>query len=146
MIVAELQQKGNLKASSNIILLPHHWCFKRKYSQGKRGIEKPAWELPDFIKPVGTMKVRQALQEREDQKTTKAKMPKRVRLVDKERHADSQKFQNRGFKRGAKSELTILGDLYYEGKALLVWDRKKWKERCSGKTPFPGRLQWKNLG
>ncbi|GFT66187.1 putative splicing factor 3b subunit 2 [Trichonephila clavipes] len=80
MIVAKLQQKGNLKASSNIVLVPQHWSFKRKYSQDKGGIEKLAWKLPDFIKRIGVMKVRQLLQERENRKTTKVKMRKRVRL------------------------------------------------------------------
>ncbi|GFX84186.1 hypothetical protein TNCV_927971 [Trichonephila clavipes] len=28
MTVAELQQKVNLKASSNVIIIPRHWCFK----------------------------------------------------------------------------------------------------------------------
>ncbi|GFR00895.1 hypothetical protein TNCT_180571 [Trichonephila clavata] len=56
--VAELQQKVNLKASSSIILLPHHWCFKNKQDkQDKQGIEKPAWKLLDFIKRVGIMKM-----------------------------------------------------------------------------------------
>ncbi|GFQ81944.1 hypothetical protein TNCT_643481 [Trichonephila clavata] len=41
--VAELQQRVNLKASSNIILVLHHWCFKGKQDkQDKQGIEKPA--------------------------------------------------------------------------------------------------------
>ncbi|GFY68348.1 hypothetical protein TNIN_28351 [Trichonephila inaurata madagascariensis] len=56
MTVAELQQKVNLKASSNIIVVPHHWCFKRKYSQDKLGIGEPAWKLSDFIKRVGITK------------------------------------------------------------------------------------------
>ena len=30
--------------------VPRHWCAKRKYLQGKRGIEKPPFDLPDFIK------------------------------------------------------------------------------------------------
>ncbi|GFT60851.1 hypothetical protein TNCV_3615821 [Trichonephila clavipes] len=42
MTGAKLQQKVNLKASSNIILVPQHWSFKRKYSQNKGGIEKLA--------------------------------------------------------------------------------------------------------
>ena len=29
--------------------VPRHWCFKRKYLQGKKGIEKPPFDLPDFI-------------------------------------------------------------------------------------------------
>ncbi|GFW75343.1 hypothetical protein TNCV_4189971 [Trichonephila clavipes] len=56
MTVAELQQKLNLKTSSNIILIPQKRSFKRKYSQDKGGIEKLAWKLPDFIKRIGTMK------------------------------------------------------------------------------------------
>ena len=34
----------------NTVPVPRHWCFKRKYLQGKRGIEKPPFDLPDFIK------------------------------------------------------------------------------------------------
>ncbi|GFY09027.1 syntaxin-binding protein 5-like [Trichonephila clavipes] len=56
MTVAKLQQKMNLKASSNIVLIPHHWSFKREYSQDKRGREKLAWKLPDFIKRIGVVK------------------------------------------------------------------------------------------
>ncbi|GFR11501.1 hypothetical protein TNCT_119031 [Trichonephila clavata] len=60
--VAELQQKVNLKASSNIILVLHHWCFKGKQDkQDKQGIEKPAWKLLDVIKRVGIIKMGQAL-------------------------------------------------------------------------------------
>ncbi|GFV29518.1 hypothetical protein TNCV_4489721 [Trichonephila clavipes] len=74
MTVPELQQKVNLKSSSNIttlltlptLLIPQHLSFKRKYSQDKRGIGKIAWKLPDFIKRVVIMKERQLLRGRED--------------------------------------------------------------------------------
>ncbi|GFW30654.1 retrovirus-related Pol polyprotein from transposon opus [Trichonephila clavipes] len=36
--VAELQQKVNLKASSNMVLIPQHWSFRGEYSQDK-GVE-----------------------------------------------------------------------------------------------------------
>ncbi|GFS54459.1 uncharacterized protein TNIN_289761 [Trichonephila inaurata madagascariensis] len=36
MSVAKLQQKVNLKASSNILLIPQHWSFRCEYSQDKR--------------------------------------------------------------------------------------------------------------
>ena len=36
------------------------------YSQGKRGIEKPPFDLPDFIKKTGIMEMREALQEKEE--------------------------------------------------------------------------------
>ncbi|GFX77494.1 hypothetical protein TNCV_4025441 [Trichonephila clavipes] len=50
MTVTKLQRKVNLKASSNIVLVPQHW--RREYSQGKRGREKLAGKLPDFIKQI----------------------------------------------------------------------------------------------
>merc|ERR1719282_1921201 len=31
----------HLKSTRNTVPVPRHWCFKRKYLQGKRGIEKP---------------------------------------------------------------------------------------------------------
>ncbi|GFS60943.1 splicing factor 3B subunit 2 [Trichonephila clavipes] len=53
MAVAELQQKVNLKASSNMVLIPQHWSFRGEYSQDKSGIGKLAWKLTDFIKQDG---------------------------------------------------------------------------------------------
>ena len=38
------------QSTRNTVPVPRHWCFKRKYLQGKRGIEKPPFDLPDFIK------------------------------------------------------------------------------------------------
>lgn len=136
MTVAELKQKVNrpelvemhdvtakdpvlllhLKASRNTVPVPRHWCFKRKYLQGKRGIEKPAFELPDFIKRTGIMEMRQALQEKEDQKTMKAKMRERVRPKLGKIDIDYQKLHDAFFKWQTKPKMTIHGDLYYEGK------------------------------
>ena len=36
----------SLKSYRNTVPVPAHWSQKRKYLQGKRGIEKPPWELP----------------------------------------------------------------------------------------------------
>ncbi|GFY16247.1 uncharacterized protein TNCV_2348921 [Trichonephila clavipes] len=63
MTVAELQQKVNLKASSNMVLIPQHWSFRREYSHDKSGIGKLAWKLTDFIKRDGTVKIRQSSRE-----------------------------------------------------------------------------------
>ncbi|GFR22432.1 uncharacterized protein TNCT_297261 [Trichonephila clavata] len=96
---------SNLKISSNVILVPHHSCFKRKNSLDKRGVERHALELLDFIKRFGIMRRRQALRERT--KTTKAKLHKRVRL--KLRLSEySQKLQNSVFKRRVQPEVTIM--------------------------------------
>lgn len=36
----------HLKAYRNTVPVPRHWCHKRKYLQGKRGVEKPPFQLP----------------------------------------------------------------------------------------------------
>lgn len=106
----------NLKATKNSVPVPRHWCFKRKYLQGKRGIEKPPFELPEFIKATGIMEMRQALQEKEDQKTLKSKMRERVRPKMGKIDIDYQKLHDAFFKWQTKPKLSIHGDLYYEGK------------------------------
>ncbi|KAI5609354.1 splicing factor 3B subunit 2 [Silurus asotus] len=54
----------HLKATRNTVPVPRHWCFKRKCLQGKRVIEKPPFELPEFIKRTGIQEMREALQEK----------------------------------------------------------------------------------
>uniref|UniRef100_A0A672LNX0 Splicing factor 3B subunit 2-like n=1 Tax=Sinocyclocheilus grahami TaxID=75366 RepID=A0A672LNX0_SINGR len=61
----------HLKATRNTVPVPRHWCFKRKYLQGKRGIEKPPFELPEFIKRTGIQEMREALLISEDHVTLK---------------------------------------------------------------------------
>ncbi|XP_001356831.3 splicing factor 3B subunit 2 isoform X1 [Drosophila pseudoobscura] len=105
-----------LKAYRNTVQVPRHWCFKRKYLQGKRGIEKPPFDLPAFIKKTGIMEMRESLQEREDAKTLKAKMRERVRPKMGKIDIDYQKLHDAFFKWQTKPRMTIHGDLYYEGK------------------------------
>ncbi|XP_046658941.1 splicing factor 3B subunit 2 isoform X2 [Homalodisca vitripennis] len=105
-----------LKAHRNTVPVPRHWCFKRKYLQGKRGIEKPPFDLPDFIKKTGIMEMRASLQEKEDQRTLKAKMRERARPKLGKIDIDYQKLHDAFFKWQTKPRLTIHGDLYYEGK------------------------------
>ncbi|KAK2499379.1 hypothetical protein MC885_010940 [Smutsia gigantea] len=106
----------HLKATRNSVPVPRHWCFKRKYLQGKRGIEKPPFELPDFIKRTGIQEMREALQEKEEQKTMKSKMREKVRPKMGKIDIDYQKLHDAFFKWQTKPKLTIHGDLYYEGK------------------------------
>ncbi|GFY04188.1 uncharacterized protein TNCV_1199661 [Trichonephila clavipes] len=63
MTVAELQEKVNLKASSNMVLIPQHWSFRDEYSQDKSEMGKFAWKLTNFIKRDGTMKIRRSPRE-----------------------------------------------------------------------------------
>uniref|UniRef100_A0A3P9IMK3 Splicing factor 3b, subunit 2 n=1 Tax=Oryzias latipes TaxID=8090 RepID=A0A3P9IMK3_ORYLA len=106
----------HLKATRNTVPVPRHWCFKRKYLQGKRGIEKPPFELPEFIRRTGIQEMREALQEKEDAKTMKTKMREKVRPKMGKIDIDYQKLHDAFFKWQIKPKLTIHGDLYYEGK------------------------------
>uniref|UniRef100_A0A8B9PTV2 Splicing factor 3b subunit 2 n=1 Tax=Apteryx owenii TaxID=8824 RepID=A0A8B9PTV2_APTOW len=99
----------HLKATRNSVPVPRHWCFKRKYLQGKRGIEKPPFELPDFIKRTGIQEMREALQEKEEQKTMKSKMREKVRPKMGKIDIDYQKLHDAFFKWQTKPKLTIHG-------------------------------------
>ncbi|CAG9857401.1 unnamed protein product [Phyllotreta striolata] len=105
-----------LKAHRNTVQVPRHWCFKRKYLQGKRGIEKPPFNLPDFIKKTGIMEMRASLQDKDESKTLKAKMRERTRPKLGKIDIDYQKLHDAFFKWQTKPKMTIHGDLYYEGK------------------------------
>ncbi|GFY48835.1 splicing factor 3B subunit 2 [Trichonephila inaurata madagascariensis] len=112
----EVKQKvcfnPNLKASSNVIFV-HHW---RKYSQVLRGVEKPTRKLPFIQRPT---------------------VRKKVRLKSRMSDIDSPKLQNSVFKRLAKPEVTIHGDLWCEGKAVppVLGDGRDGEKIY--KTPFP---------
>uniref|UniRef100_A0A1B0D788 Uncharacterized protein n=1 Tax=Phlebotomus papatasi TaxID=29031 RepID=A0A1B0D788_PHLPP len=115
-----------LKAHRNTVQVPRHWCFKRKYLQGKRGIEKPPFDLPAFIKKTGIMEMRASLQEKDEAKTLKAKMRERARPKMGKIDIDYQKLHDAFFKWQTKPRMTIHGDLYYEGKEFET----RLKENC----------------
>lgn len=117
-----------LKGTRNSVPVPRHWCFKRKYLQGKRGFEKPPFELPEFIQRTGIMEMRQALQEKEDQKNLKARMREKVRPKMGKIDIDYQKLHDAFFKWQTKPRMSIHGDLYYEGKEFEI----KLKEKKPG--------------
>ncbi|GFV19270.1 uncharacterized protein TNCV_1475561 [Trichonephila clavipes] len=151
--VAELQQKVNLKASSNIVLIPQHWSLRREYSQDKSGIGKLAWKLSDFIKRDGTVKIRRSSREnRSTRKRFRLKLrpqdniyrdgkvrvetrPLDFKIVDpawmkkgvarKLRESEIE-FQKRCFKRRAKPKVTIRRD---KASPRLYWDRGKRSSR-----------------
>ena len=115
----------SLKATRNSVPVPRHWCFKRKYLQGKRGIEKAAFDLPDFIKKTGIMEMRAALQEKEVEKNMKSKMREKVRPKLGKIDIDYQKLHDAFFKWQTKPRMTHHGDLYYEGKEFEIRLKEK---------------------
>ncbi|KGN61286.1 splicing factor 3B subunit 2 [Cucumis sativus] len=109
-----------LKSYRNTVPVPRHWCQKRKFLQGKRGIEKQPFQLPDFIAATGIEKIRQAYIEKEDSKKLKQKQRERMQPKMGKMDIDYQVLHDAFFKYQTKPKLTTLGDLYYEGKEFEV--------------------------
>lgn len=104
----------HLKATRNTVPVPRHWCAKRKYLQGKRGFEKAVFDLPDFIKRTGIQGMREAVTEKEANKSLKQKMREKVRPKMGKIDIDYQKLHDAFFRYQTKPAMAIHGDLYYE--------------------------------
>lgn len=109
-----------LKGIPNTIPVPRHWGRKRKYLQGKRGIEKAPFQLPDFIARTGISEVRKAIDGDENDMTAKKKNRNRVNPKMGALDVDYRTLHDAFFKHQNKASiqerLTEFGDLYYEGK------------------------------
>lgn len=105
-----------LKAYRNTVPVPRHWCHKRKYLQGKRGVEKPPFQLPEFIADTGIAKIRESVLEQEALKKSKQKARDRLQPKMGKIDIDYQVLHDAFFKYQKKPKMTGHGDLYYEGK------------------------------
>ncbi|EFJ51039.1 hypothetical protein VOLCADRAFT_57823, partial [Volvox carteri f. nagariensis] len=105
-----------LKAYRNTVPVPRHWSQKRKYLQGKRGLEKPPFKLPDFIEATGIAEMRSAYQAKEDAKKMKQKQRERMAPKMGRMDIDYQVLHDAFFKHQKPPPLTGVGELYYEGK------------------------------
>ncbi|KAF7637315.1 PSP domain-containing protein [Meloidogyne graminicola] len=114
-----------LKAYRNTVPVPRHWNAKRKYLAGKRGFERPPFELPDFIKRTGIMEMRETMWEKEESQSLKAKMREKTRPKLGRIDIDYQKLHDAFFKWQTKPPMTKMGELYYEGKELEAQMREK---------------------
>lgn len=110
----------HLKACRNTVPVPRHWCQIRKYLQGKRGIEKIPFQLPDFIAETGIAKIRDSILEQEALRKGKQKARERVRPKMGKIDIDYQVLHDAFFKFQTKPKLSGHGDLYYEGKEFEV--------------------------
>lgn len=109
-----------LKAYRNTVAIPRHWCHKRKYLQGKRGIEKPPFQLPDFIAETGIAKIRDSVMEQEALKKSKQKARDKMQPKMGKIDIDYQVLHDAFFKYQTKPKITGHGDLYYEGREFEV--------------------------
>jgi splicing factor 3B subunit 2 len=106
-------------------MVPRHWNAKRKYLAGKRGFERPPFELPDFIKRTGIMEMRETMWEKEENQSLKSKMREKSRPKMGRIDIDYQKLHDAFFKWQTKPSMTKMGELYYEGKEQEAQMRDK---------------------
>lgn len=108
---------------------------------GKRGFERPPFDLPDYIKRTGIMEMRETMWEKvrktffninllffflkEDSQSLKSKMRERVRPKMGRLDIDYQKLHDAFFKWQTKPQMTKMGELYYEGKEQEAQMREK---------------------
>ncbi|PWN53293.1 DUF382-domain-containing protein [Violaceomyces palustris] len=117
-----------LKSQRNTIPVPPHWSQKRDYLQNKRGIEKAPFQLPSYIAGTGIATMKDALNEKEAEKTLKNKTRERVQPKMGKMDIDYQKLHDAFFRFQTKPPMSIFGETYYEGKE----NETKFKERRPG--------------
>lgn len=113
----------HLKAYRNTVPVPRHWSQKRKYLQGKRGIEKPPFTLPAFIEATGIGEMRQAYLEKAEAQKLKSKGRERTQPKMGKLDIDYRILYDAFFKHQTKPHLLGPGDLYYEGKEFETKSR-----------------------
>ncbi|SBT80320.1 splicing factor 3B subunit 2, putative [Plasmodium malariae] len=113
-----------LKCLKNSVPVPQQWCQKRKYMHGKRGIEKLPYILPPYIQDTKISEIRQAIKEKEEQKSLKQKMRDRVRPKLHTMDIDYQTLHDAFFKYATKPKLVKFSDVYYEGKEFELKTKK----------------------
>ncbi|KAH7107652.1 DUF382-domain-containing protein [Auriculariales sp. MPI-PUGE-AT-0066] len=106
----------HLKSYRNTIPVPAHWSAKRDYLQGKRGIEKPPFQLPSYIADTGIGTMRDAVKEKEANMSLKQKTRERVQPKMGKIDIDYQKLHDAFFKFATKPVVSGYGEMYYEGK------------------------------
>ncbi|TFL07198.1 hypothetical protein BDV98DRAFT_557427 [Pterulicium gracile] len=106
----------HIKSYRNTVPIPTHWSAKRDYLQGKRGIEKPPFQLPAYIADTGIATMRDAVKEKEENMSLKAKTRERVQPKMGKIDIDYQKLHDAFFKFQTKPPTTAFGEMYYEGK------------------------------
>jgi len=109
-----------LKSYRNSVPVPKHWSQKRKYLQGKRGVEKTVFQLPENIANTGIAKLRAAYAEKEANKKSKSKQRDRMLPKMHKMDIDYQILHDAFFKNQIKPKLTSYGDLYFENKEFEV--------------------------
>jgi splicing factor 3B subunit 2 len=103
-----------LKSMKNTVAVPKHWANRRKFLANKRGVLKQPFRLPDFIEATGISKIRD--NSATDKKSLKQKSRERMQPKLGRMDIDYQVLHDAFFRYQTKPNLSIQGDIYYEGR------------------------------
>lgn len=104
-----------MKTLHNVVSVPSHWNSKRGFLSSKKGIERPPFELPQFIKDTGILEMRQTGPEAdEDPATLKQRMRERVQPKAGQLDLDFDILHDAFFKHQKKPPLLKFGECYTE--------------------------------
>jgi splicing factor 3B subunit 2 len=106
----------HLKALRNSVPAPRHWCHLKRYLQGKRGLPRPAYQLPEYVAATGIGTLRDMDNEAAEKKSLKGKTRDRARPKMGRIEIDYQQLHDAFFVHQTKPPMTAFGELYYEGK------------------------------
>lgn len=109
-----------IKSQRNVVPVPSHWSLKREYLSSKRGMEKSAFRLPQFIAETGIAEMRDAVLEKQAEQSLKQKQRERVAPKMGRLDIDYQKLYDAFFRFQTKPDLSRFGEVYYEGKESEV--------------------------
>lgn len=109
-----------LKAYRNTVPVPRHWCDNRRYLQGKRGIDKHTFVLPEFIAQTGIGEIRSTLLEDDSMKNSSQRAREKLQPKMGRMDIDYQVLHDAFFKYQTKPKMSEHGDLYYEGKEFEI--------------------------
>ncbi|CAD1807965.1 hypothetical protein FOB58_001342 [Candida parapsilosis] len=125
-----------IKSQPNIIPVPSHWSSKRDYLSSKRGVERPSFQLPKFIRDTGIEEMRSTTTSSDD-RTLKQQQRERVQVKLGRLDMDYEKLYRAFFHHQSKPRLSKFGELYEEGKELvdeLTNEAKKMRPGVVSKT------------
>lgn len=109
-----------LKGQRNTIPVPSHWSEKTRFMQNRRSSDKPPYKLPPHIEATKISEIRSALQIKESEKTLKQKQREKARPKSHRMDIDYQTLHDAFFKYAVKPPMTKYGDVYYEGKEMVL--------------------------
>lgn len=107
-----------IKLNINVVPVPAHWSNKHDYLAGRRGFERPPFQLPGYILETGIQDMRNHLDELSIRQQQRDRVQPKMGKLD----IDYQKLHDAFFKHQTRPRLLGYGDVYFEGREISTED------------------------